>query len=247
VEAAAHTLTGRPPTSPPGVDFSTAADLDLSRYTAEHVREQVQRALWREYVADERALAELLRADEGARARFRCSVAASRSGLFRDPAQFALLERELLPPLLADGRLLTAWSAECGDGSDLYSLAMLLERLRALERSLLLGTDLLAENIGAAMRGDYGDLSVSPRLRRNVRWELRDLLREGAPRAGWRLVLCRAGAEHLTSPARSALQHILASSLAEAGVLLLGLGERLPDPTSLGLECVGHSAYRRLA
>lgn len=69
------------------------------------------------------------------------------TGLFRDPAQFALLRAEILPPLLADDRRISVWSAGCADGSELHSVAMLLAQLGALSRSLLLGSDLLEENL----------------------------------------------------------------------------------------------------
>ncbi|MBI4172782.1 MAG: protein-glutamate O-methyltransferase CheR, partial [Actinobacteria bacterium] len=60
----------------------------------------MRRALEREGAAGVNELVRRLAAAPEARRRFRTSVAVSVSGLFRDPAQFALLERELLPPLL---------------------------------------------------------------------------------------------------------------------------------------------------
>ena len=116
--------------------LSDAAGLELTAYREAHVRERVRRALEREGVAGAGQLARLLKADPQARARFRRSVAISFSGLFRDPAQFELLERELLPPLLASEGRLRVWSAGCADGSELYSVAVLLQRLNALDRAL---------------------------------------------------------------------------------------------------------------
>ena len=105
-------------------------------------------------------LVRLVRVDSEARGRLRRSVAVSFSGLFRDPAQFDLLERELLPLLLASGEPLRVWSAGCADGSELYSVAILLERLGALERTFLLGSDLRLTDVPVA------DAGRSPRRRR---------------------------------------------------------------------------------
>ena len=114
-----------------------------------------------------------LRRDDEARAR--ASAARSRSrtaSLFRDPEQFALLEEVLLPRLLAGGRRLSAWSAGCADGAELHTLGLVLERMGALERSLLLGSDLLEENLALARAS-----STYPRGRAGaVRWERRDLV-----------------------------------------------------------------------
>lgn len=112
----------------------------------------MHRALEREGAASVNELVRRLDADPGARRRFRMSVAVSVSGLFRDPAQFELLERTLLPPLLAGGRRITVWSAGCANGTELYSLAIVLQRLGALERAHLLGSDLLEENLAEARR-----------------------------------------------------------------------------------------------
>lgn len=226
--------------------LSCAVGLDLGAYRAEHVSERVRRALERERAADLGQLVRIVASDASARGRFRRSIAVSVSGLFRDPAQFELLERELLPPLVAGGRRISVWSAGCADGSELHSVATLLERLGALERSFLLGSDLLDENLAVAGRGVYGDVVIPDHLRARARWERRDLVRDGAPPGKWRLVLCRNVAIYLAADAKRKLYEALASSLASNGVLLLGRSERLGDAASLGLERVGPHAYRRL-
>jgi chemotaxis protein methyltransferase CheR len=225
--------------------LSRAAGIELEAYRREHIEERIAGALAREGASDRAALARLLRSDPAARTRFRRSVAVSFSGLFRDPAQFDLLERELLPPLLAGGRRLTVWSAGCSDGSELYSVALLLERLGALDRAVLLGSDLLEENLALARRGRYGDVEIGGELRRRARWERRDVVGEGAPPGPWRLVLCRNLAIYLAPEAKRSLHATLAGVLAPGGVLLLGRSERLIDPGSLGLERAGPHAYRR--
>lgn len=234
-----------PPVLPSSL--SAAAGLELGAYRPEHIRERVRRALERERAESVDGLVELLRADPAVRSRFRRSVAVSVSGLFRDPAQFELLEHDLLPALVRDGAPVTVWSAGCADGSELYSIAILLDRLGVLESSLLLGSDLLEENLAAAELGVYGDTVVSERLRRRVRWERRDLVHEGPPPGEWRLVLCRNVAIYLTAEVKGRLHAALAHTLAPGGILLLGRSERLVSPSSFGLERVGPHAYRRTA
>lgn len=225
--------------------LSAAAGLDLDAYSEQHVEKRVARALEREHLTATAALARLVAADRTARDRFRRSIAVSVSGLFRDPEQFDLLEHELFPPLLEVGRPLRVWSAGCADGSELYSVALLLDRLGALERSFLLGSDLLAENLELARLGRYGETEIDSSLRRRVRWERRDLVREGAPSGPWGLILCRNVAIYLAPAAKQALHELLAASLAPGGVLLLGRSERLAKHRELELARAGPHAYRR--
>lgn len=227
--------------------LGVATGLDLDSFRREHVVQVIRRALDREGVQTEGALRRLLRADDDARRRFRRAIAVSVSGLFRDPAQFDLLERSLLPELLERGRRLTVWSAGCSDGSELASIALVLERLGALDDALLLGSDLLEENLVLARAGDYEERILSDELKTRLRWERRDLVRDGAPGGGWRLVLCRNVAIYLSPDARTALHRTLASSLSVGGILLLGRSERLVRPSELGLEPAGAHAYRRVA
>jgi chemotaxis protein methyltransferase CheR len=225
--------------------LSREVGIELGAYRREHVLARVKRALEHERLASVDELLQLVRTSRAARSRFRRSVAVSVSGLFRDRDQFNLLEAELLPPLLARGGRLRVWSAGCADGSELYSVALLLERLGGLDRSYLLGSDLLDENIRAARAGVYGDVVVPPTVKGRVRWELRDLVSEGAPPGTYDLVLCRNLAIYLAPGAKEALHRVLAGALAPGGVLLLGRAERLTDPGTLGVSRAGPHAYRR--
>jgi chemotaxis protein methyltransferase CheR len=217
-----------------------ATGLEIDAYRREHVEGRILRALERERVPTVAALASRLREDAQARRRFRRAVAMPVTALFRDPAQFALLEDEILPALLQGGGRLSVWSAGCADGPELASVALLLQRLGALDRALLLGTDLLRENIDAARAADH-----VPGAR--LRWQQRDLLRDGPPAGRWKLVLCRNVCIYLTRDAKTAVHRQLTDALAPGGVLLLGRSERLSDPRALGVVPVAPHAYRKLA
>jgi len=223
-------------------ELEHVSGLPLGSFRSEHVAQQVQRAFEREQVASEDGLARLLRRDHEARGRFRRSVANSHGAMFRDPEQFALLEEVLLPRLLAGGKRLSVWSAGCADGAELHTLALLLGRAGALERSVLLGSDLLEENLAIARAGDYAE-----DVRARVRWERRDLAADGPPPGRWRLILCRNVAIYLSPAARRRVYATLVSALATRGVLLLGRSERLIDPGALGLRPAGPHAYERIA
>ena len=92
------------------------------------------------------------------------------------------------------------WSAGCADGAELHTLGLVLARMGVLERSVLLGSDLLEENLALARAGDYPE-----EVRARMRWERRDLAADGPPPGRWRLVLCRNVAIYLSAagpPAR---------------------------------------------
>ncbi|MBE2315322.1 hypothetical protein DVA67_005005 [Solirubrobacter sp. CPCC 204708] len=225
-------------------ELERVSGLPLASFRDEHVDEQVARACRRLDVPDVLSLARVLRSDEAARRRFRRSIAISHAAMFRDPEQFALLEEELLPRLLAGTARISAWSAGCSDGSELYSLGVVLERLGALNRSLLLGSDLLEENLALAQVGAFD--GVSDAVRARARFERRDLTADGPPPGRWRLVLCRNVAIYMGPAARERLYGTLVAALARRGVLLLGRSERLIDPARYGLCAIAPHAYERV-
>lgn len=227
--------------------LSLAAGIDLGAYRPDHVEARVARALAREDVAGTAELIRLLRRDPVARGRFRRSIAISTSGLFRDREQFDALEQQVLPDLLERHRRLMVWSAGCADGSELYSVGILLERSGALERATLLGSDVLEENLALARAGRYGDVEIEPEIRARARWERRDVVREGPPPGRWHLVVCRNLAIYLTEKAKAVLHRTLSDALANGGVLLLGRSERLLRPAELGLVRIAPRLYRRQA
>ena len=229
----------------PAHDLSAASGLPLDAFRPEHVADRIDRALVAERVSGTTALAARLRADPAARERFRRAVAVSHSGFFRDPEQFEALEARLLPRLLEHVERLSVWSAGCANGLELWSVAVVLSRLGVLDRSRLLGSDLLEENLDRARAGVYDVVEITPALRHQARWERRDLASEPPPPGRFDLVLCRNVAIYLTVAAKARVHAALAAALAPGGILMLGRSERLSDPAALGLRATERHVYER--
>src|SRR5262249_39320751 len=88
------------------------------------------------------------------------------SYFFRHRPYFDLLERDVLPRMIAERRRtrrLRIWSAGCATGEEAYSLAILIWRLLpdlAQWDVSILATDLNASFLAQAREGNYGDWSL---------------------------------------------------------------------------------------
>jgi chemotaxis protein methyltransferase CheR len=226
-------------------ELSAVSGLPLDAFRPQHVAERIDRALAAEHLATLDELIARLREDAASRERFRRSIAVSHSGLFRDPDQFEAIEHRILPRLLEHIDRPRVWSAGCANGLELWSLAVVLNRLGMLHRSRLLGSDLLEENLAVAREGEYDVFDVSPALRHRARWEQRDLASDPAPPGRWDLILCRNVAIYLDNAAKGRVHQMLAGALSPGGILMLGRSERLSDPAALGLRRIERHVYER--
>jgi chemotaxis protein methyltransferase CheR len=76
------------------------------------------------------------------------------SEMFRDPAYFLALRRDVVP-LLRTYPSLKIWVAGCSAGEEVYSLAILLREEGLLERSLIYATDINPQALAQAEAGVY--------------------------------------------------------------------------------------------
>jgi chemotaxis protein methyltransferase CheR len=189
------------------------------------------------------------------------------SQLWRNPEQWALLARSVLPDLTGRPRL-RAWSAGSSYGAEAYTLAAVCAEALPATRVQIVGTDIDRRMVERARAGAFrvddardvpraqrtrwfaerdGMLHADPRLKAMCRFETGDLLTMRAPRQVYDLVLCRNTVIYFTPEVKDALHARLAASLAPGGHLMVGSTERVSDAAGLGLEVALPFVYRRAA
>lgn len=172
------------------------------------------------------------------------------TAFFRDPAVFALLRDQVLPKLARrrEGEPIRIWSAACGSGQEIYSLAMMLaDAPVAGARVELFASDLSERMLEKAQSGLYTQFEVqrglsarllvrhfekheeafvlSPRIRQMVCWRRVNLMDDLARLGQFDVVLCRHVLPSLTEPARARVLSGLAAAVREGGCLVLGAEE----------------------
>jgi chemotaxis protein methyltransferase CheR len=178
---------------------------------------------------------------------------------FRDRTPFDGLSHNALP-LLAERRQdvkrLRIWSAGCSTGQELYSLAMLFaeDPVRWRGWSIdLMGSDVSETVVERARAGLYTQFEaqrglavtqmirwfeesdagwrVAESLRRNVRFQVHNIL-EAPPHPGqFDIILCRNVLLYLNGDRKRAAFDRLSSALAPDGWLMLGAGETVIGQT----------------
>ena len=180
------------------------------------------------------------------------TLAPAQTAFFRDPTVFAGVADGLEA---AAGRgSVRVWSAACGPGQEIYSIAMLLEE-RGVEGVELFASDLSERHLEQARRGLYSHFEVQqglsarrlvrhfansddaflidPEIRRAVKWRRHNLLDIPSGVGTFDVILCRYLLGSLMAPAREKVLANLATALRPGGRLVLGLREALPDGVDL--------------
>jgi chemotaxis protein methyltransferase CheR len=189
------------------------------------------------------------------------------SQLWRNPEQWASLARTVIPELAAAGRI-RIWSAGCSYGAEAYTIAAVCREAVPAVRVEVLGSDIDRRVVDRARAGVFaaedardvpraslerwfepagdGGWAARKELRRLVRFETGDLLRDRFPAGAYDLVLCRNVVIYFTGEVRDALHARLAAALRPGGYLVVGATERVTAPAASRLRTASPFVYRKL-
>ena len=178
------------------------------------------------------------------------------SEFFRNSEKFLELENKYLPELLSKKQNLKIWSAGCSIGAEIYSVAMLLNKLKVLEKCELIASDFDQNILNKAQAGIYSKqelgtipeeykkyfvemsdkvekYKIDPKISKSVRFERRDLLNSTFEK-GFDLILCRNVVIYFTDEAKDKLYKNFYGSLVPGGILFIGSTERINNYRELG-------------
>lgn len=182
------------------------------------------------------------------------AMAASETTFFRDRTPFALFANDVLPSLasLRKGEPIRVWSAACGAGQEIYSLAMIVDEMRGQlgqTKVELFGSDLSERNLERAQAGRYSQFEIqrglpirrlvdhfekdedswviSSRIGQMVRWRRVNLISDLSAAGRFDVIFCRYLLCQLTAEAKPRLLANLARAISPEGFVVLGEGENV--------------------
>ena len=186
---------------------------------------------------------------------------------FRNNDKFDELENKFIPDLLKKHGSLKIWSAGCSCGAEIYSIAMILDRLNVIDKCTLVASDFDTNILNRAQKGHYskfelgtirpeykkyfnpldttGDkFQVDSKLISKVKFERRDLL-NGTFEKNFNLILCRNVVIYFTEEAKDKLYADFYNSLTAGGVLFIGSTERIHNYKDIGYNLASSFFYQK--
>ncbi|TWV99865.1 CheR family methyltransferase [Chitinophaga pinensis] len=174
--------------------------------------------------------------------------------MFRDPHFFEILRKQVLP-VLATYPLIRIWHAGCSTGEEVYSMAILLDELNLLHKSVIYATDINESVLEKARKGifplqhmqqysqnylasggqqefsgyyaaNYEYAKFTDRLREKIIFAAHNLVTDHSFNE-FQLIICRNVLIYFNKELQDKVLHLFSDSLEQLGFMALGAKETL--------------------
>ncbi|MCF6096772.1 protein-glutamate O-methyltransferase CheR [Thermovorax subterraneus] len=247
------------------INVKRLTNIDLSLYKEKQMRRRIESLMKRNNMPDLISYFRLLKQSKKHLQEFLNYITINVSEFFRNPVQWQVLEKEILPYLISSKKALKVWSSACASGEEAYSLALLFEKIN-YDRVEILATDIDDEALEAARLGVYSEKSlvnvpedlrrryftikeglyaINDEIKRKVKFKNLNLLEDEFPE-NCHLILCRNVMIYFTEEAKDRLYRKFYNSLADDGVLFVGNTEQIIMPQKYGFVSIKSFFYKKI-
>ena len=174
------------------------------------------------------------------------------SEFYRNAKRWEVLEKKILPNMIARKKRLKIWSAACSTGEEPYTIAMIMSKFMPLAQVQILATDIDENIIARAKVGAYPERSlnevpedmkrkyfikdgsffkVADEVKKAVTFRKQNLLADpfGGP---FDLIVCRNVLIYFTEDAKDELYNKFSQALDNEGIFFLGSTEQIFNPVN---------------
>ncbi len=249
-------------------DSRRVTAIDLRAYKPAQMERRLRSLMTRKRIRGFNEYTEVLKNDREERLEFERYVTINVTQFYRDPSHFNALERALRERFQQSPGPLQVWSAGCSNGSEPYTLAMILTSLAPNVRHQIHATDIdemslnharqgrgysadLLATLPKQFRADFmtpeagGDtFAIAPQIKSMVTFKRHDLIKDRYPR-GYDLILCRNVVIYFSNETKFEIFSGFYESLNRDGLLFIGASEMLTGLREIGYAQHGHGLYQR--
>jgi chemotaxis protein methyltransferase CheR len=251
--------------------------IDLNQYKSEQMRRRLDSWLIRVAAPDWDTYFKRISTEQQDLSKFRDYLTINVSEFFRDSDRWDALRSKIFPGLISTLQSnrtiqpttggLRIWSAGCSNGSEPYTLMMILDEMAPLFHHYILATDLdrsilskarsrgpyIADDIknvkptlvSRYFEGDKAPFYLKEKYSGRITFKEHNLLKDPFEK-NFDLIVCRNVIIYFTNEAKAQLYKNFHDSLRPGGVLFLGGTEIMPKPSDIGFQNTGGSFYVRM-
>lgn len=221
--------------------------INLSLYKEKQMKRRIDALIRKNNINTYNDYVKALKSDKDLFKEFINYLTINVSEFYRNPDQWNVLEKEILPLLLSKNKRINVWSSACSTGDEPYTLVMVLNKLLPLNQIKILATDIdlgalekakngvytskSLENLPKEMKSKYFTVSgdnykVNDEVKNCVEFKQFNLLRDPYPK-GMDLIVCRNVLIYFTEEAKNEIYKNFNMALNPQGILFVGSTEQL--------------------
>jgi chemotaxis protein methyltransferase CheR len=244
----------------------TTFRLDLNAYKEKQLQRRLDSYLNKLKLHDYGELYNQLTSQRESYEKFLDHLTINVSEFFRDPQRFEELQHKYLPGLFHGRSMVKIWSAACSNGSEPYSIAIILEEMGLSARSRIDATDIDRQVLKKAAEARYnrdglknvsknrlerfftkqGDFYLlKDSIKKKVVFRYHDLLGDDYQK-GYDLIVCRNVTIYFTREAQDGIYKKFNHSLNPGGILFIGGSEMIFNYKDLGYEKLAPCFYKKV-
>ncbi len=246
-------------------------NLNLDGYKIKRIKRRTKSLMRRQNIDEYASFLKLLKSNQKFRSQYINHLTINTSEFFRNPKIFTYFEEKVLPELFARKEQINIWSAPCSDGSEPYSIALILKKMKiAPAKFKILGSDINSEILRTAEKATYKETHIKNvpaellenyfceqkqkngnklyKLKNNIKrlvdFEKKDLINDNFQKQ-WDIIFSRNFFIYLTKKMKIKIMSKFIDSLNREGYLLLGNTEFIFNSHKYGLQKEKLSFYKK--
>ncbi len=249
---------------------SEILNLDLDGYKEKRIERRTKSLMKRYDINNFKECANRLKKDISFREAYLNHFTINTSEFFRNPKNYDYLRKEIIPKLLEKSRKINIWSAPCSNGSEPYTIAIILEEMGINYRNYnILGSDLDPEILSTAKKGIYSESSIknvpkdifnkyfeeingqfkryklSSKIKSKVKFEKKDLINGKFEKNDWDLIISRNFFIYLTKEYKRLMVKKFTDVLKNERYFFIGSTEFIFGSEEFNLKKENLSFYKK--
>jgi chemotaxis protein methyltransferase CheR len=240
--------------------------LDLSLYKERQMKRRIESLAKRHGADDFVTFYNKIKSDKAVFDEFINYLTINVSEFYRNPGQWDVLVKEIVPELLKTRKNLKIWSAACSTGEEPYTIAMAMSNFFPLKEIKILAVDIDKEAINKAKNGIYSEKSIigvpdqfknkyfekiansfkiSQEIKNTIEFKHFNLLKDTYP-SNYDLIVCRNVMIYFTEEAKDEMYHKFSNALTPGGILFVGSTEQIISPDKYKLAPSKTFFYKKI-
>lgn len=239
--------------------------IDLSSYKERQMRRRIESLIKRNNYDDYDEYFKALTQNTKLYDEFVNYLTINVSEFYRNPGQWDILEKDVLPNLFKQKSSIKIWSAACSTGEEPYSMVMLLSKFMDINSIKIIATDIDDGAVAKAKRGVYVPKSLENLPKEFVTkffdkegdsYKIKDIVKKCVEFKKHNLlsdryidncdlIICRNVMIYFTEEAKAEIYQRFRDSLSPFGVLFVGSTEQIIMPQRYKLEPLKTFFYKK--